>query len=75
MAQLRASVIKNDGAAKANIELGKLVSCKYTKAQGTITKICGRKWLKIAWAHGCVFDEHIDDLIIIKSNKERKSNV
>ena len=70
MAQPKANITKSAAAAKANIKIGDLVLFKDTDNQGIITEICGKKWLKVVWSYGCIYDEHVNDLVI--TQKKRK---
>jgi len=38
-------------------------------ARGVIIEVRGRKFVKVRWSHGAIYDEHIGDLTIICENR------
>ena len=32
---------------------------------GTIMETTGKKWVKVAWPDQVIYDEHIDDLVLV----------
>ena len=37
--------------------------------RGVIIEVRGRKFVKVRWSHGAIYDEHIADLTIICENR------
>jgi len=66
MGQPKAKTTKSPAGDRANAKAGDLVALKGSDNRGIVTEIHGRKWLKVAWSYGCIYNEHIDDLNIVE---------